>query len=38
MVIAVFSIGNFADAFLILKAESAGVAKEYILPYTSPSI
>lgn len=30
MVIAVFSIGNFADAFLILKAESAGMAKEYI--------
>ncbi len=30
MVIAVFSIGNFADAFLILKAESVGVAREYI--------
>lgn len=29
-VIAIFSLGNFADAFIILRAQNLGVAKEHI--------
>ncbi|MBI5455067.1 MAG: MFS transporter [Deltaproteobacteria bacterium] len=30
VVIAVFSLGNFADAFLVLQAENAGISRELI--------